>query len=89
MKPADSLSRKWAKAKEGVHDTKLAFDQLTKRLEASSIEEWTAQEHVAMEQRGERLKIYDVVSNNGTGINFYIVVYRTHAMQYARCRKYV
>ena len=89
MKPADSLSRKWAKAKKGVHDTKLAFDQLTQRLEASSIEEWTAQEHVAMEQRGERLKIYDIVLNNGTGINFYIVVYRTHAMQYTRCWKYV
>ena len=68
---------------------KLAFDQLTQRLEASSIEEWTAQEHVAMEQHGERLKIYDVVSNNGTGINFYIFVYCTHAMQYAHCRKYV
>ena len=67
MKPADSLSRKWAKAKEGVHDTKLVFDQLTQRLEASLIEEWTAQERVTMEQRGERLKIYDVVLNNGTG----------------------
>ena len=53
---------------------KLAFDQLTQRLEASSIEEWTTQEHIAMEQRGELLKIYDVVSNNGTGINFYIFV---------------
>ena len=53
---------------------KLAFDQLTQRIEASSIEEWTAQEHVAMEQHGEQLKIYDVVSNNGTGINIYIFV---------------
>ena len=74
MKPADLLPRKWAKAKEGIHDMKLAFDQLTQRLEASSIEEWTAQECIAMEQHGEQLKIYDVVSNNGTGINFYIFV---------------
>ena len=53
---------------------KLAFDQLTQRLEASLIEEWTAQECIAMEQHGEQLMIYDIVLNNGTRINIYIFV---------------
>jgi len=40
----------------------LAFEQLSDSLDASLIQEWTEQERVAMEKRGEHLRIYDVKS---------------------------
>ena len=39
-----------------------AFKQLSKCLDASSIEEWTAEEQNAMDKHGEYLKIYEVIS---------------------------
>jgi len=59
---ADSLCGKWTRAKQGVCDTKPAFEQLTDCLDASWVQEWTKQERVAMENRGEDLKIYDIAS---------------------------
>jgi hypothetical protein len=46
----------------GVSETKTAFEQLSDCLEATLIEEWTGQERVAMEERGDNLKIYVVRS---------------------------
>ena len=63
---ADSLCTKWSRAKKGVSETKPAFEQLSDSLEASFIQEWTVQECVAMEERGERLRIY-VVSSEKCG----------------------
>jgi hypothetical protein len=59
---ADSLCGKWTRAKQGVFDTKPAFEQLTDCLDPTWIQEWTRQERVAMENRGEDLKVYDVAS---------------------------
>jgi len=59
---ADSLCTKWTRAKKGVSETKPAFEQLSDCLEASLIEEWTGQERVAMEERGDHLKVYVVRS---------------------------
>ena len=59
---ADSLSAKWIRAKDGVADTQPAFEQLTNCLDPSLIEEWTRQEQVAMDDRGDHLAIYDVQS---------------------------
>ena len=36
------------------------FEQLSDSLDASLVQEWTAQECVAMEERGDRLNIYQV-----------------------------
>ena len=46
----------------GVSETKLAFEMLTKRLEENLVQEWTAQECVAMKEHGDHLKIYEVMS---------------------------
>ncbi|KAI0244966.1 hypothetical protein BJV78DRAFT_1289900 [Lactifluus subvellereus] len=59
---ADSLCGKWSRAKQGLAETKPAFEQLTECLEPSLVQEWTAQERVAMENRGDHLKIYEVTS---------------------------
>ena len=58
----ESLCGKWTRAKKGVSDTKPAFEQLTDCLDPSLVQEWTRQECVAMENRGDDLKIYDVIS---------------------------
>jgi hypothetical protein len=62
LQPADSLCGKWSRAREGVAKTKSAFEQLTDCLEVSLVQEWTAQERVAMDKRGDHLKIYEVTS---------------------------
>ena len=36
------------------------FEQLSDSLDASLIQEWTAQERIAMEKHGEHLNIYQV-----------------------------
>ena len=59
---ADSLCAKRSRATKGVSETKPAFEQLTECLDASLVRDWTEQERVAMEQRGDHLKIYEVVS---------------------------
>jgi hypothetical protein len=35
---------------------------LTECLDAALVQEWTKQERIAMEQRGDHLKIYEVAS---------------------------
>jgi Kyakuja-Dileera-Zisupton transposase len=61
--PADALCGKWTRAKKGVSETKPAFEQLTECLDAALVQEWTKQERIAMEQRGDHLKIYEVASD--------------------------
>ena len=58
----DSLCKKWSRAKGGLSETRPAFEQLTDCLEAELVQEWTAQERVAMQQHGDHLKIYEVAS---------------------------
>ena len=57
---ADTLLCKWSRAQEGVSETTEAFTQLSASIEASSVQEWAAAEKVAMEQRGNALKIFEV-----------------------------
>ncbi|KAI0245917.1 hypothetical protein BJV78DRAFT_1286968 [Lactifluus subvellereus] len=59
IRMADSLCKKWSRAKQGLSETMPAFEQLTECLEPSLVQEWTAQERVAMENRGDHLKIYE------------------------------
>jgi Kyakuja-Dileera-Zisupton transposase len=59
---ADSLCAKRSQATKWVSEMKPAFEQLTECLDASLVRDWTEQERVAMEQRGDHLKIYEVIS---------------------------
>src|ERR1700685_4607586 len=74
---ADSLCGKWTRAKDGVSDTKPAFEELTKCLDASLVQEWTEQECVAMEQHGDHLKIYQVASEKRRKIPLFLLGYRS------------
>ena len=58
--PADALCEKWCRAKKGISDMGPAFEQLSDSLDATLVQEWTAQECVAMEKCGDHLKIYQV-----------------------------
>ena len=51
---------KWKRAQEGVSTTEAAFEQLTDSLDPALIDEWTNQERVAMEKRGDHLNIFTV-----------------------------
>ena len=64
---ADTLLRRWSRAQEGVSKTTEAFTQLTASIEASSVQEWAAAEKVAMEQRGDALKIFESKRTNVGG----------------------
>src|ERR1700685_2530912 len=74
---ADSLCGKWTQAKDGVSDTKPAFEQLTECLDVSLVQEWTEQERVAMELRGDHLKIYQVASEKHREIPLFLLRYRS------------
>src|ERR1700677_3213493 len=74
---AESLCGKWTRATDGVSETKPAFEQLTDCLDASLVQEWTEQEHVAMEQRGDHLKIYQVASEKCGELPLFLLGYRS------------
>ena len=75
--PANSLCGKWTQTKDGVAKTKPAFEQLTECLDASLVQEWTEQECVAMEQRGDHLKIYQVASAKRGELPLFLLGYRS------------
>jgi len=62
--PADALCGKWTRAKKGVSETKPAFEQLTECLDVALVQEWTKQECIAMEQRGDHLKFMKLHRKN-------------------------
>jgi hypothetical protein len=62
---ADTIATKWKRAKDGVKETRSAYQELTECLDKAWIEEWTRQERVAMQNCGEALKIYTVASEKG------------------------
>lgn len=49
---------KYQKASRGLEETKGVYDELTSKLETSSIQKWLEMEAEAMEMRGEYLDIY-------------------------------
>lgn len=65
MSVADTIATKWDRADKGFAETKASYEELTGRLEQSWIEQWTEQERVAMQNRGDALKIYVVSSDKG------------------------
>jgi hypothetical protein len=56
---------KWGKAVAGEQKTKVAFEELSDRLNEEWLEEWGQEEKCAMDERGESLRIYDVTLKNG------------------------
>jgi hypothetical protein len=65
MRTADTLATKWARAETGVKETGDSYLQLTERLDVAWIDDWTKQETIAMQNRGDDLKIYQVTLNSG------------------------
>jgi len=61
----------------GVSETKPAIEQLTECLDASLVQEWTEQERVAMEQRGDLLKIYHIASEKHREIPLFLLGHRS------------
>ena len=59
---ADTIVTKWKRAQDGIKETETAYEDLTDRLDKAWIDKWTRQEWIAMENRGEDLKIYMVAS---------------------------
>ena len=59
---ADTIVTKWKRAQDGIKETETAYEDLTDRLDKAWIDKWTRQERIAMENRGEDLKIYMVAS---------------------------
>lgn len=59
---ADTIVTKWKRAQDGIKETETAYEDLTDRLDKAWIDKWTRQEQIAMENRGEDLKIYMVAS---------------------------
>ena len=62
MDVADTIRKKWTRAQNGIQETQTTYEELTNRLDKSWIEKWTKQERIAMQNRGENLKIYAVSS---------------------------
>jgi hypothetical protein len=61
----NSLKRKYAKALLAQQQSLDVFQELDKSIDPASHKEWEAQEAMAMEYRGDYLKIYDVKSEKG------------------------
>lgn len=62
---AETIATKWMRAEEGVKETRAAYRELTERLDENLIEEWTRLEAIAMQNRGDDLKIYQVSLERG------------------------
>lgn len=62
---AETLIRKWNKAKDDVIATGASFRELSNCLDQAWIVEWTRAEEKAMRERGKALEIYDVVIDKG------------------------
>lgn len=57
-----TLLIKYKRSQDGLDSTQPAFDQLTKSClqRGLPVEAWRAAEHLAMEERGDLLRIFDV-----------------------------
>ena len=55
-----ALSAKFKAATESLQHTKVAFDDLNSDIQPETREKWMNSEQIALEFRGEYLKIYDI-----------------------------
>jgi hypothetical protein len=65
LNPVKALSVKFKVAKKGLQHTKIAFDDLDSNIQPQIREEWMNLEQIALESRGEHLKIYDINLEKG------------------------
>ena len=56
----EALVEKWKRAETGVEETGKAYEELTSRLDADWIADWTESEREALEVGGESMKIYEI-----------------------------
>jgi hypothetical protein len=66
---ADSMPcTKLKKAKQEIKETKDEFDEQSVYVGTEKVQRWTKEEEEAQKQGGDRLKIYDVSSENGESV---------------------
>ena len=62
---AQTLSKKFQKALEGLSETRATFQGLADSISEEKIQEWKWQETQASRHRGDSLKIYEVHQEKG------------------------
>jgi hypothetical protein len=62
---ARSLLSKYKSAVKGLAGSKVAFDELDASVDEEQSMQWREEERIAMESRGECLRIYEVRTNKG------------------------
>jgi hypothetical protein len=60
-----SLVKKWHKGKDGVEETRGAYEGLSQARSKALLKKWRKQEETARKQRGDALKIYDICLQQG------------------------
>jgi hypothetical protein len=69
-KSARSLLSKYKAAVKGRDSSKVAFEELNASVDEAQLQKWREEESMAMESRGEYLRIYDVRTEKGK-FNFF------------------
>src|SRR5204863_8060478 len=72
-KKAQSIIKKWKKALQEKEESASVIAELTAQMNEEWIVEWRQLEQNATTQRGEALRIYDVVDQNSEIFIFYFV----------------
>jgi hypothetical protein len=60
-----TLLKKFKRAKHSLVEAKSAYVGLENSLDTAVVNRWKDQEKVAMEERGERLRIFEVKTKKG------------------------
>ena len=62
---AETIATKWTRAEKAIKETEATYRELTSCLDSAWIDEWTQLENIAMQNRGDDLKIYQVSLERG------------------------
>jgi hypothetical protein len=65
-----SLLKKYQKAIPRLEDAKASHEGLTKSLDREWVEKWSKEEEKAMKDRGDALRVFDVVEKKGMMFHF-------------------
>ena len=75
MLSARSLSSKLRSAIKGKTNCKVAFEELDASVGEEQSMEWREEERMAIESRGEYLRIYEVRTNKGRHHNSFCIIF--------------
>ena len=62
----DILTKKFDQAKKGWAEAKLAYLRLENLLDPLTVDGWKEEEHLAMEERGDQLMIFELKMKKGS-----------------------